>query len=176
MKKTLLLATTAIISAFALESMAASAPVTATFKTHVNVVHSLTAEATKILNFGTIKIPSSGNTDTISVDAHGTAGGTATRFTEPSAGEITIHYSGSQDNNYQISLAFSDITPLTASDGSTAQCGTIDPASFVQGSMTNVSEDDYVIPFGATLTVEGGYYYGPCSGTGVATIIRTVNQ
>ena len=171
MKKTLLLATTAIVSAFAFNVKAE--PVTATFDTRVNIVDSLSATATKALDFGTVQAVRDG-TATVSVDASGNASGTAIRYIDPSAGVITIHHSGSIDEDNPVSLVFSDVTNLVNEDGTV--CGTIDTTSFVQGKFTHVDHNDYEIPFGATLTLQYDKgFYKLCTGTGVATIVRNID-
>lgn len=175
MKKTLLLATTAIVSAFALnvkaEPISYSGDVT--LEATVELVYTVTSETVQKLDFGRIAyVP--GATYKVGADGSISDGdGYAQQLGTPKNGIVKVTSVASVDLQ-KLSLVLPDEIAMTRYS---SPCGKV--TNLTQGTVTSSGAYSYDIPFGGTFTVAsnvspGAGAEGPlisCSGSATATLV-----
>ena len=178
MKKTLLLATTAIVSAFALnvkaEPISYSGDVT--LEATVELVYTVTSETVQKLDFGKIAyVP--GATYKVGADGTTSENSNAQQFGTPKNGIVKITSQASAVNNGS-TPAIRLVLPekINMYKGSSI-CGEV--TQLTQGTLTSSGPHSYDIPFGGTFTIattvlDGLSGKGPitsCSGSATATLV-----
>ncbi len=175
MKKTLLLATTAIVSAFAF-NVKANAP-TVEIQAKAKVVSPSVLESIQELDFGTVAYHS-GARYTVSKDGTAEASGDyAQMFGTPSVGKIKLR-TALRGASEHYSLLLPQEMELKFGQNT---CGTVSAFSQATPTFVNIVDGvtDYEIAFGGTFTMsdtlEASIHHdgAVCSGSATATLVYT---
>lgn len=169
MKKTLLMATTAIISAFALEAKAAGYDVAVDLEATAKLVAPVSATCSQKLDFGTLAFESG---KTFKVGTDGSFGGNSNymmQFGTPKVGKVQITTLSGASIASHLKLVLPASIPMTTDNGSCGSVGQLEQAQIV-----NTGSNSYEIAFGGVYTAGGTLMFNDertCTGHAEATVV-----